>query len=85
MKVAGNIDEEVKILIDRAYDHCRKLLTDHADKLQKLSDYLLANESISGEQFARMMEGKELGEATQTVLFDGFEEPKEQEEPRERE
>ena len=84
-KVAGTIDEEVKSLIDRAYDHCRKLLTDHADKLQKLSDYLLANESISGEQFARMMEGKELGEATQTVLFDGFEEPKEQEAPRERE
>ena len=84
-KVAGTIDEEVKSLIDRAYDHCRKLLTDHADKLQKLSDYLLTNESISGEQFARMMEGKELGEATQTVLFDGFEEPKEQEAPRERE
>ena len=78
-KVAGTIDEEVKNLIDRAYDHCRKILTDHADKLRELSDYLLANESISGEQFARMMEGKELGEATQTVLFDGFSEPQEQE------
>ena len=78
-KVAGTIDEEVKSLIDRAYDHCRKILTDHAEKLRELSDYLLANESISGEQFARMMEGKELGEATQTVLFDGFEEPQEQE------
>ena len=78
-KVAGTIDEEVKNLIDRAYDHCRKILTDHADKLRELSDYLLANESISGEQFARMMEGKELGEATQTVLFDGFGEPQEQE------
>ena len=76
-KVAGTIDEEVKSLIDRAYDHCRKILTDHADKLRELSDYLLANESISGEQFARMMEGKELGEATQTVLFDGFDEPQE--------
>ena len=84
-KVAGAIDEEIKSLIDRAYDHCRKILTDHADKLQQLSDYLLANESISGEQFARMMEGKELGEATQTVLFDGFDDPKEPEEPRERE
>ena len=78
-KVAGTIDEEVKNLIDRAYDHCRKILTDHADKLRELSDYLLANESISGEQFARMMEGRELGEATQTVLFDGFGEPQEQE------
>ena len=77
-KVAGTIDEEVKNLIDRAYDHCRKILTDHADKLRELSDYLLANESISGEQFARMMEGKELGEATQTVLFDGFGEPREE-------
>ncbi len=82
-KVAGTIDEEVKSLIDRAYDHCRKILTDHADKLRELSDYLLANESISGEQFARMMEGKELGEATQTVLFDGFDEP--QEAPKEQE
>ena len=82
-KVAGTIDEEVKNLIDRAYDHCRKILTDHADKLRELSDYLLANESISGEQFARMMEGKELGEATQTVLFDGFGEP--QEEPKDQE
>ncbi len=78
-QVAGTIDQEVKSLIDRAYDHCRKILTDHADKLRELSDYLLANESISGEQFARMMEGKELGEATQTVLFDGFGEPQEQE------
>ena len=77
-KVAGTIDEEVKSLIDRAYDHCRKILTDHAEKLRELSDYLLANESISGEQFARMMEGKELGEATQTVLFDGFGEPREE-------
>ena len=84
-KVAGAIDEEVKSLIDRAYDHCRKILTDHADKLQQLSDYLLANESISGEQFARMMEGKELGEATQTVLFDGFDDPKEPEKHGERE
>ena len=30
-----------------------------------------------------MMEGKELGEATQTVLFDGFGEP--QEEPKDQE
>ena len=84
-KVAGAIDEEVKSLIDRAYDHCRKILTDHADKLQQLSDYLLANESISGEQFARMMEGKKLGKATQTVLFDGFDDPKDPEKPGERE
>ena len=76
-QVAGAIDEEVKNLIDRAYDHCRKILTDHKDKMQQLTDYLLANESISGEQFARMMEGQELGEASSTVLFDGFGEQEE--------
>ena len=76
-QVAGAIDEEVKRLIDRAYDHCRKILTDHKDKMQQLTDYLLANESISGEQFARMMEGQELGEASSTVLFDGFGEQEE--------
>ena len=73
-QVAGTIDQEVKTLIDRAYDQCRDILKKDSDKVQALADYLLANESITGQQFANLMEGKELGEASTTSLTDGFEE-----------
>ena len=73
-QVAGTIDQEVKNLIDRAYDRCRDILKKDSDKLQALADYLLANESITGQQFANLMEGKPLGEASTTSLTDGFEE-----------
>ena len=76
-QVAGTIDQEVKALIDRAYAQCLDILKKDSDKLQALVDYLLANESITGEQFANLMEGKAIGEASRTSLTDGFEEPEE--------
>ena len=79
-KVAATIDDEVKILIDKAYSHCKQILSDNAEKLQELTEYLLANESISGEQFEALMEGREMEEISQTSLFDGFEEPEQTEE-----
>ncbi len=72
-QVAGTIDQEVKTLIDRAYDHCRKILTENSEKLNALADYLLQNESITGAQFADLMEGREIGAASKTSLTDGFE------------
>jgi cell division protease FtsH len=71
-KYAATIDDEVKSLIDKAYDHCRKLLSDNADKMNALCEYLLEHESMTGEQFAAFMEDKPLGEASETSLFDGF-------------
>ena len=76
-KVAGTIDEEVKELIDRAYADCEKILTKDADKLRQVVDYLLANETMTGAQFADMMEGRELSQASSTSLTDGYEEPEE--------
>ena len=73
-KVAATIDDEVKILIDRAYAHCKELLQKDADKLHAVVDYLLEHETMSGEQFTACMEGREIGEGTDTAMFDGFEE-----------
>ena len=73
-QVAGTIDEEVKKLIDKAYDHCRRILTENSDKLSAVADYLLAHETITGAQFEDLMEGREIGEASATALTDGFEE-----------
>ena len=72
--VAGTIDEEVKKLIDRAYDQCMNILKDNEAKLQEVVDYLMEHETMSGEQFAACMEGREIAEASTTALFDGFEE-----------
>ena len=71
-KVAGTIDDEVKILIDRAYADCQKILQDNSQKLHQVVDYLLEKESMTGEQFQAIMEGREIGEASATAMFDSF-------------
>ena len=77
-QVAGTIDQEVKRLIDRAYTQCRDILKKDSAKLQELADYLLANESITGQQFENLMEGREIGQASATSLTDGFQEPEQE-------
>jgi len=72
-KVAGTIDDEVKALIDRAYRHCEEILKRDSDKLNRVVEYLLVHETMTGEQFADCMEGKEIREAGETSLFDAFE------------
>ena len=72
-KVAGTIDDEVRALIDKAYDHCKQILTDNSDKLHKVVDFLLERETMTGEQFEAVMQGREVGDASSTSMFDGFE------------
>ena len=76
-KVAGTIDDEVRALIDKAYDHCKQILTDNGDKLHKVVDFLLEKETMTGEQFEAIMQGREVGDASSTSMFDGFEDGKE--------
>lgn len=71
-KVAGAIDEEVKALVDRAYDHCKKILEENREKMDAVVQYLLENESMTGAQFSDLMEGREIGSGSTTALTDGF-------------
>ena len=71
-KVAGTIDDEVKTLIDKAYDHCKQILSENEEALYRVVDYLLENENMTGEQFADCMEGREIGESSDTSLLDNF-------------
>ena len=73
-KVAGTMDDEVKSIIDRAYAHCREILTRDADKMKKVVEFLLEHETMTGSQFAQCMAGEEITEATETSLFDRFKE-----------
>ena len=76
-KVAGTIDDEVKALIDRAYEDCKTILTKDGEKLLAITDYLLDNETMTGAQFADLMEGREISQGSATALTDGYEEPDE--------
>ena len=83
--MAGTIDDEVKALIDRAYAHCKNILTENSDKLNAVVDFLMEHESMTGEQFEAIMEGKTAGEASTTAMFDGFEEEKKADEEKSKE
>ncbi len=71
-KVAGTIDDEVKALIDEAYAHCKRILGENSEKLHQIVDFLLENESMSGDQFTACMKGEAVGEASDTSLLDNF-------------
>ena len=77
-KTAATIDDEVKALIDKAYDHCHKILSENSEKLHQVVDFLLEKESMSGEQFEAIMEGREAGETSATAMFDSFAESEEE-------
>ena len=69
-KFAGTIDEEVKELIQRAYAHCEKILRENEEKLQEVVAFLLENETMTGAQFTACMEGRPVGEASETAMLD---------------
>ena len=71
-KVAATMDDEVKALIDKAYDHCAQILKRDEAKLMQVVDFLLKNETMSGPQFADCMAGEKIRENGETSLFDSF-------------
>ena len=71
-KVAGTIDDEVKILIDKAYARCEEILTRDSEKLQQVVQFLMEHETMSGKQFAQCMEGQSIDADGKFSLFDGF-------------
>ncbi len=54
-KTAAEIDDEVKAIIDRAYARCEEILTARREALTAVAEYLLAHETMTGEEFERMV------------------------------
>ena len=69
-KFAGTIDDEVKHLMDRAYNQCAKLLKQDEEALMRVVEYLLKHETMSGAQFADCMENRPIQEGTSTSMFE---------------
>ena len=55
-KVAGIIDDEVKAVIGSAYEKALELLKENRQKLDEVAEFLLKNESMTGEEFRAVME-----------------------------
>ena len=73
-KVAGTIDDEVKILVDKAYAHCEQILSENRDKLMEVVEFLLKHETMTGAQFEDCMESRQIGDASDTAMFETTEE-----------
>ena len=50
-ETAAIIDEEVKKIFDRASEMCQWILTEHADQLRDIAEYLLEHETMEAEEF----------------------------------
>jgi cell division protease FtsH len=50
-ETAGIIDEEVKAIFDKATEICTQILTEHADQIRDIAEYLLVNETMEAEEF----------------------------------
>ena len=55
-KIAAEIDDEVRAIIESAYAECTRILTEHIDKLHLIAGYLLKNEFMDSDQFKAAME-----------------------------
>ena len=55
-ETAGIIDEEVKKIVDKAYNRAQSILTEHIDKLHTVAGILLEKERIEGEEFEQIFQ-----------------------------
>ena len=67
-QTGAQIDEEVKEIIDSAYAQCAQILSDNADKLHQIADYLLEHETMSRKQFEACMRGEPIPETAESFF-----------------
>ncbi len=58
-RTAQQIDEEVRVIIDRNYQHAHQILMVNMDKLHLMAEGLIKFETIDAQQIKEIMSGKE--------------------------
>ena len=61
-EVAGQIDQEVKAIVDRAYRRCEEILNGRRKELELTARYLLDHETMDAETFAKVFDDPGAGE-----------------------
>jgi cell division protease FtsH len=64
------IDEEVKRLIDEAYNETRNLLQERHDSVKRVAEMLLKYETLSGDEAQMIVDGKSLDRPTMGDLLE---------------
>ena len=54
--VAEDIDDEVRVIINTAYEKAVFLVSEHRNKLKELAEYLIENETIEGEVLTNLLD-----------------------------
>ena len=66
-KVAEEIDDEVRSLINNAYQQANEILVIHKPKLVRLAEYLIEHETVSGESLNHLFNDESPGPETDGV------------------
>ncbi len=56
-ETASEIDEEVKAIIEEAYEAAKTILSEHMEQLKAVAEGLLAVETLDNQQFERLYDG----------------------------
>ena len=62
-RIAGDIDDEVHAILQKAYDQCATLLQAHDAELCRVADFLMAHGTMSRVQFEAAMQAKPIPES----------------------
>jgi len=63
LKTEAIIDREIDRLLREGVQTATKILTEHEDRLEAVSNFLLENETIDADQFEAIMEGRDPNQA----------------------
>lgn len=75
-ETAGEIDKEVMKILKRCYDRALELLSGNRDVLDKIAEFLITKETITGKEFISLykeVKGEDLTEASTDNLVDSKE------------
>ena len=76
---AGEIDKEVMNMLKAAYDEAKRLLTENREALDKIADFLIEKETITGKEFMEIFHEVQKGAEDEVKSAEGVEETVEKE------
>ena len=53
---AAAVDEEVRLILERSYAEAKRILSENMDALDKIADFLIRQETITGKEFMKMFD-----------------------------
>ena len=68
--VAGQIDSEIRRIIDEAYNKAKEVLEENRDGLERTAQLLLKKEKVSGDEFREVLNNETVEEPQETVVID---------------